>query len=435
MAKTTRKPRGNDAIPTWSGFNYQGKAMLLCVLEQINKDINSIQNYKVELEKVEDFAFLKESNGTDEYISFYQVKAYTTTNVTNRYREAITKLNEHRNNHNHHADAYLVLVKMPNDWNVSTLPKTNNVMLYQYNNSVVGVKEIKNKIISEIGNLIQKQNLKSVSNEAIYGNLCILIDEKVADAHSKQCKNRDYIIPFKDIYQKIIDSLNQANIDAQAIFNEKLYEWNCEYLKKSVDEFCQENCGTDPCPNENCCVKYVNNKILNLSIEDFKKYIKILNPTESEDWEKTESYIRNFSKENIKNYICELFFQSKDVNLIEVQDAHIGIKADVNPIKKGVMMPTFVDLSNKRRSRSSDDSIQIKLKKIADNSEISNELNNNSIVVECNIDIPMNQILEAKISNSWNKSDKDQICSYPYEIGIITYNKLYTYFEERNRDK
>lgn len=26
--------RGNDAIPTWSGFNYQGKMMLLYVLVQ-----------------------------------------------------------------------------------------------------------------------------------------------------------------------------------------------------------------------------------------------------------------------------------------------------------------------------------------------------------------------------------------------------------------
>lgn len=29
--------RGNDAIPTWSGFNYQGKMMLLYVLELINQ--------------------------------------------------------------------------------------------------------------------------------------------------------------------------------------------------------------------------------------------------------------------------------------------------------------------------------------------------------------------------------------------------------------
>lgn len=33
--------RGNDAIPTWSGFNYQGKIMLFYILKlmnQINKE-------------------------------------------------------------------------------------------------------------------------------------------------------------------------------------------------------------------------------------------------------------------------------------------------------------------------------------------------------------------------------------------------------------
>lgn len=68
--------RGNDAIPTWSGFNYQGKMMLLYVLELINqiaKDKNKdIDAYSVELEKTEDFCIICDS----EYKSFHQVKAY-----------------------------------------------------------------------------------------------------------------------------------------------------------------------------------------------------------------------------------------------------------------------------------------------------------------------------------------------------------------------
>ena len=49
--------RGNDAIPTWSGFNYQGKMMLLHVLELINQieRNNDKRIYAVELEKTEDF--------------------------------------------------------------------------------------------------------------------------------------------------------------------------------------------------------------------------------------------------------------------------------------------------------------------------------------------------------------------------------------------
>ena len=55
--------RGNDAIPSWSGFNYQGKAMLLCVLQKINeikKNGECIHLYEVELEKTEDYMVLKD---------------------------------------------------------------------------------------------------------------------------------------------------------------------------------------------------------------------------------------------------------------------------------------------------------------------------------------------------------------------------------------
>ena len=74
--------RGNDAIPTWSGFNYQGKMMLLYVLELINqiaKDKNKdIDAYSVELEKTEDFCIICDS----EYKSFHQVKALAGNSIT-----------------------------------------------------------------------------------------------------------------------------------------------------------------------------------------------------------------------------------------------------------------------------------------------------------------------------------------------------------------
>lgn len=50
--------RGNDAIPSWSGFNYQGKVAILCALQQINQNAN-IEDYSIEHEKREDFTVLK----------------------------------------------------------------------------------------------------------------------------------------------------------------------------------------------------------------------------------------------------------------------------------------------------------------------------------------------------------------------------------------
>ena len=55
--------RGNDAIPTWSGSNYQGKMMLLYVLELINQieQDKDEKIYSVELEKDEDFCIMCDS--------------------------------------------------------------------------------------------------------------------------------------------------------------------------------------------------------------------------------------------------------------------------------------------------------------------------------------------------------------------------------------
>ena len=86
--------RGNDAIPTWSGFNYQGKIMLLRVIELINNtSVDDLKKYSVELEQQEDFAILE--NGIT--ISLYQVKAYLSTKSWVTYVDAMNKLIRHRN--------------------------------------------------------------------------------------------------------------------------------------------------------------------------------------------------------------------------------------------------------------------------------------------------------------------------------------------------
>ena len=48
--------RSNDAIPAWSGFNYQGKIMLFYILKlmnQINKEKDG-RVYSVNLEEIEE---------------------------------------------------------------------------------------------------------------------------------------------------------------------------------------------------------------------------------------------------------------------------------------------------------------------------------------------------------------------------------------------
>lgn len=80
----------HDATPTWNGFNYQGKIALLVVLDkliELKKNGDSIDDYNLELEWLEDFS-IKRNN---EYISIHQVKNYGDKNLNN-YEEAFLSL-------------------------------------------------------------------------------------------------------------------------------------------------------------------------------------------------------------------------------------------------------------------------------------------------------------------------------------------------------
>ena len=92
--------RGNDAIPSWSGFNYQGKIAILCALQQINQKAN-FKDYSIELEKQEDFTILK----GEKAIALYQVKALLSKKKHRYYtlaappeESAAQKLLRHRKN-------------------------------------------------------------------------------------------------------------------------------------------------------------------------------------------------------------------------------------------------------------------------------------------------------------------------------------------------
>ena len=61
----------HTAITTWSGFIYQGKIALFYALKLLCDDLNTCSNYRLQLDSLEDFAFLDGSS----IVSMHQVKA------------------------------------------------------------------------------------------------------------------------------------------------------------------------------------------------------------------------------------------------------------------------------------------------------------------------------------------------------------------------
>ncbi|EJV95955.1 hypothetical protein IGI_01048 [Bacillus toyonensis] len=76
-----------DASPSWNGYNHQGKIGILVVLKMINDlqlDASSCNEYELELEWLEDFS-IKKSN---KYLSIHQVKTYNKSGPA-EYKDAI----------------------------------------------------------------------------------------------------------------------------------------------------------------------------------------------------------------------------------------------------------------------------------------------------------------------------------------------------------
>lgn len=82
----------NDAIPSWSGYSYQGKVAILCVLEKINElnDFSELDDWAIQLEKVQDFIFFKDKA----IVSLCQVKAMLSSVRYQSYVNAMDKLLE-----------------------------------------------------------------------------------------------------------------------------------------------------------------------------------------------------------------------------------------------------------------------------------------------------------------------------------------------------
>ncbi|OZQ60555.1 hypothetical protein CA600_27885 [Paenibacillus sp. VTT E-133280] len=78
----------HSAIPSWSGYQYQGKVALNVVLDYILRiEREEYSKYLLELEWYEDFCIIRE----DEYVSIHQVKSYKNKNLS-EYKDAIWNL-------------------------------------------------------------------------------------------------------------------------------------------------------------------------------------------------------------------------------------------------------------------------------------------------------------------------------------------------------
>lgn len=326
----------NDAIPSWSGYNYQGKSMLLLTLQMINKlldtDDENFDEWAVELEKQQDFVFIK--GGIVE--SLYQVKACLSKTTVARYEEALEKLLEDKESSNN-KDAKCVLISAVNitNWDSTENNFKDEVELYKYRDEVVSLLNVIDHIKEELIKLLNKINVNTLEDH-IYLILCDFIEIKIFQYH-KNGRRSNYQILFSEIVKYIKESsIEQEEID-RLKFREEVYRCISKTIENYTNEACEECEDNDKCNFE--CGVLKNCELTKLVI--LEEYLKHIKP-ESDRGEVIENAIdKNIYIDNI----CEVY-KVVSTNAINKENNVISFNYNKGNLK---IIPTLLRINKECR--------------------------------------------------------------------------------------
>ena len=415
--------RGNDAIPTWSGFNYQGKMMLLHVLELINQieSNNDKGTYAVELERIEDFSIICDS----EYKSFHQVKASLSQNKWNSYSKAMDKLLQHRaESSNPKAKCYLIVAKDIKDWNDTSNTYKANIELYKRSSKVVGVCEVINEINKEVLIYLKNKEYTEDRAEVVYAELCLFLDDSIAKMHKQGFKKRKYVIDFSEIIGIIESAIEKENVREEFKLKEKIYKRVMKNIEKALNNFCEDECDIsfDNC-SKVCAAKCGYEKIM--EITDYSKFCKLLNPSKIDEWEENLSLVENFSVEKIQSEIYELLYKSDTPKKVMGDNCGLYLQTKYSQAPKKQVIPTFLDLT---RGTKKEQALERIFQNIINNTDIIDILSGNSITV-----IPGGYsgfLSQTHITSGWKKYSPNKVGGFYRDIELISVKQLKEQFEQ-----
>lgn len=415
--------RGNDAIPTWSGFNYQGKIMLFYILNLINQieKNKDKRNYSVELERTEDFCVICDSK----YISFHQVKAWLSTKKWSSYSEAMDKLLEHRNRFNPAAECYLMAAREIEDWNNASNTYSSSVQLYKYKSQIIGVCDVGKIIISEIETYLDRKGYDISQSEIVYSELCLYLEDQIAIRHKQGRKKRKYNISFSSLIDIIEKAVKKESVRNEFYLKEKVYDYIMKNMVKALEGLCQDECGNSffNC-NKMCAAKAAHERVMEIS--DYTNFCKVLNPAKIDGWDNSLALVENFPVEKLHINIYELLYKSKSPKKISGDGNSIYLQSKFSNAKSGQIIPTLLDLTKGQRRN---EALQRIFQNIVNNTDIVDILEGNSITV-----IPGDYIgilSQAKITSGWREINPDKKVSYYYrDIELISAKELLCNFEK-----
>lgn len=360
--------KSNDAIPSWSGFNFQGFVTILRVMQLINLTSDEeMELFEVEIEKYEDFVIYK--NETAEEI--YQVKAYVAEKDVGVYADALEKLLLHKEQlNNPQAKCYIATAANIENWRTSKYKET--VDRYSYEGlEYIQMDTLFLNIKTEISIFYEnnKRSVLPVDIELAFAHLCRLLATKITELHNKQPKTKfDYRIKFNDIKQSLLGASLAMIENNITVMKLKIYEQTMKKMNINISSFCVD------CDHKECDECSINNFREVIEHVDISRYAQIIAPEEIVDDESV--YIpAAFSTNNIFEILNDLYHS--DIELLYYDEEHVYL-LNSQQITEHMdrIIPSSISIKNRLNESKGLSNL---LKMIENNTNIHSKINQSAI--------------------------------------------------------
>ncbi|MBR9774379.1 MAG: hypothetical protein GYB55_04970 [Cytophagales bacterium] len=381
------QPLPHTAIPTWSGFIYQGRVALYHILKQLNsKTENEINELVLQIDSIEDFSILKLiATGGYTPISMHQVKAVKSS-LYSTYKEDFEKLEGKWTAIGlQTVEAFFHLATQNEKTKAQIEALHPNLKIYIYENSVeaCSLTEIDVKIKEQIVLVLQKYNIAGHTNLTTVQLLSEILEKIVSDKviyihslnHAGEAIRQaafDNPIPLRSFLDAIKTDVTSLIQDEN--YFETVIKGN---LNRYYDEFCI-NCDEDQLTGD---VKVKMDKYLvsfnSHRSHDFRTFLQSIRPHKEINYRNLQEYTDlSMTEDEIKDAFFTILLAIKESN----KDVGIGW---LSPELKHYY-PTSLTYSNTDRGRKN---ASERILKTAFNMMVDVPFNSDYLITsECNVD-------------------------------------------------
>ena len=376
----------HTAIPTWSGFIYQGRIGLYHVLKQLNsKPENEINEMVFQIDSIEDFTIMKsDPQGNSIPISMHQVKAVKSTAYVT-YKGDFEQLeNKWTAIGINTVEAFFHLATKNEKTKEQIEALHPNLKIYVYENSAesCALNEIDGKIKAQLVLVLQKYNIAGYNNPDTVQLLSEILEKIVTDKviyiHSENHRGKAIREAAFENTIPLISFLNAIKTDVTLLVQDENYFEPVirDNLNRYYQEFCfdcDENQLTDDIKNKMDNYLMLFNSFQSL---DFRDFLQNIRPHKEISYRNLKEYADCLNDDEMK----DAFFRI----LLTIKKSNNGNGIGWACSEKKQYYPTSITYSNSDINRKN---ASERILKTAFNTMVDVPFNSDYLITsECNVD-------------------------------------------------